>query len=138
MVTIYFNLMNGVGPLSTFAIYRFPLSQFAWLWTNWLQNNLTFVSTIWGVARSSYRLEWHPTSHSALMWRCRRILRRRPKNLYSFVSSRCGGHRHLGLHRFLFYGAGKRCTVIVEVNLFYSDCRWCKIIVIIIVLSFRR
>ena len=49
-----------------------------------------------------------------------------------------GCHRHLGLHRFLFYGAGKRCTVIVEVNLFYSDCHWCKIIVIIIVLSFRR
>ena len=28
--------------------------------------------------------------------------------------------------------------VIIEVNLFYSDCHWCKIIVIIIVLSFRR
>ena len=41
-------------------------------------NNFTFLLTIWGVARSSYRLEWHPTSHSALMWRCRRLLRRRP------------------------------------------------------------
>ena len=54
--TIYFNLTNKGGPLSTFATYKFPFSQFSVLWKSWFQSDFAFFLKF-GVARSLYRLE---------------------------------------------------------------------------------
>ena len=108
---------NEQGRTSVYICHiQISFSRLDWLWKNCLQSNFTFVLRSLGVARILYRREWHPTSYSAFMWRCRRLPRRcvhnLPSGFNSFVSSRYRFHRRLGLHRFLFYDAGKRCTVV--------------------------
>ena len=67
---------NEQGRTSVYICHiQISFSRLDWLWKNCLQSNFTFVLRTLGVARILYRREWHPTSYSAFMWRCRRLSR---------------------------------------------------------------
>ena len=75
---------NEQGRTSVYICHiQISFSRLDWLWKNCLESNFTFVLRSLGVARILYRREWHPTSHSAFMWRCRRLPRRCVHNLPS-------------------------------------------------------